>query len=218
MSVYSFTARSKTIGLHPVYSKLQGVCIGAELLSPSPSRRAEMLPPLGFNYNHGANYVPCIITDNRGRGVLARYTRVIMGPDLHVIGIIPGDQSQYGGPLHAIPVHDQGECPQYAQDNFWCFKFGTDEKDQFDSTLDFLHNLLLTAEVTCYHKTSCLFFQYQEEMRKLKERMWEASQLKDPSGRRLEGANALHRIKEVQVELNRRSAAQQVLMECGCST
>ena len=32
-----------------------------------------------------------------------------MGPDPHVIGIIPGDRSQYSGPLYAIPDHDQGE-------------------------------------------------------------------------------------------------------------
>ena len=40
-----------------------------------------------------------------------------MGPDPHVIGIIPGDNSQYGGPLYAIPDHDQGERPRYTQDD-----------------------------------------------------------------------------------------------------
>ena len=32
-----------------------------------------MLPPLGFNYNQGANYVPCIVTDKRGRCHEPRY-------------------------------------------------------------------------------------------------------------------------------------------------
>ena len=75
----------------------EGVRVGAELLFACPSRRTEMPPPLGFNFNRGANYVPCIVTDSRGRGVPAHYTRVIMGPDPHVISIIPGDTSQYGG-------------------------------------------------------------------------------------------------------------------------
>ena len=88
---------------------LQGVLIGAELLSPSLARRTETWPPLGFNFNCRANFVPCIVTNNRGRGVLAQYTWVIMGPDPHVVGIIPGDHSQYGGPLYTIPDHDQGE-------------------------------------------------------------------------------------------------------------
>ena len=86
-----------------------GVCVGAELLSARPARRAERPPPLGFNFNRGANFVPCVITNSEGRGVLACYTRVIMGPDPHVIGNIPGDRSQYGGPLYVFPDHDQGE-------------------------------------------------------------------------------------------------------------
>ena len=128
-----------------------------------------------------------------------------MGPDPHVIGIIPRDNSQYGGPLYAIPDHDQGERPQYTQDDFWCFKFGADDFDRFESALEHISDLSLTAEVTCYRKASCLFFQFQEEICKIEVRMWEASQLKDASGRRLEGANTLHRIEEALVDLDRRS-------------
>ena len=105
-----------------------GVRVGAELLSPRPTRRAEMPPPLGFNFNRGANFVPCVVTNSEGRGVPARYTRVIMGPDPHVIGIIPGDRSQYGGPLHAIPDHGQEERPRYTHDDLWRFKYGADER------------------------------------------------------------------------------------------
>ena len=127
-----------------------------------------MPPPLGFNFNHGANFVPCIITNSKGRGIPARYTRVIMGPDPHVIGIIPGDCSQYGGPLYAIPDHNQGEHPWYTHDDLWHFKYGTDERVQFDNTLEHIHNLLLTAEVMRFCEASCLFFVYQEEVCKLK--------------------------------------------------
>ena len=183
----------------------EGVRVRAELLFTRLARGAETPPPLGFNFNRGANYVPCIVTDSRGRGVLARYTRVIMGADPHVIGIIPGDNSQYGGPLYAVPDHDQGERPQYAQDNFWHFKYGADNFDWFKSTLEHIGDLSLTAEVTRYHEASRLFFQYQEEIRKIEEHLWQAGQLKDAGGRRLEGANALHRIEEVLVDLDRRS-------------
>ena len=128
-----------------------------------------------------------------------------MGPDPHVIGIIPRDNSQYGGPLYAIPDHDQGERPRYTQDDFWCFKFGADDFNRFESALEHIGDLSLTAEVTCYRKASRLFFQFQEEICKIEVRMWEAGQLKDASGRRLEGANALHRIEEALVDLHRRS-------------
>ena len=50
-----------------------------------------------------------------------------MGPDPHVMGIIPGDHSQYGGLLYAIPDQDQGEHPRYTYVNLWHFNYGADE-------------------------------------------------------------------------------------------
>ena len=195
-----------------------GVRNGAELLLPSVPRRIETPPPIGFNYNRGPNYVPCVINNNNNRSVPACFTRVIMGADPHVIGMIPGDRNQYGGPLHATPDHDLGERPRYAPDDLWQFKVGADNSGHFDLTLDFIHDLSLTTEVTRFCETSSLCTQYQEDIRKLKTRMWEAGQMKDASARRLEGANALHRIEEALVEINRRQQRRQPLTECGHST
>ena len=195
-----------------------GVRDGAELLPPSTPRRTETPPPIGFNYNHGPNYVPCIITNNSGRSVPVSFTRVVMGVDPHVIGMIPGDHNQYGGPLHAAPDHDQGERPWYAPDDLWQFKLGTDNSACFDTALDFIHDLSLTAEVLRFREMSSLFTRYQEDIRKLKVCMWEAGQMKDASVRRLEGANALYRIEEALVEINCRQQRRQPLTECGRST
>ena len=191
---------------------------GAELLSTTTPRRAETLPPIGFNYNRGPNYVPCIISDNNSRYIPAHFTRVIMGADPHVIGMIPGDCNQYSGPLHATLDHDQGERPQYTPDDLWQFKIGADNSTRFNVTLNCLHNLSLTAEVSRFHETSHLFTQYQEDICKLEVRMWEARQMKDASARRLEGANALHRIEEALVKINHRQQRRQPLTERGCST
>ena len=137
-----------------------------------------------------------------------------MGPDPHIIGIIPGDTSQYGGPLYTVPDHDQGEHPRYAQDDFWHFKYGADNFDQFESALEHIGDLSLTTKVTRYREASRLFFQYQEEICKIEERMWQAGQLKDASGRRLEGANALHRIEEALVDLDRRARVRHGNTRC----
>ena len=61
---------------------------------------------------------------------------------------------------------------------------------------------------------------YQEEIRKIEERMWEAGQLKDASARRLEGANTLNRIEAAIQELDHRMAVQEehVRTEHGRST
>ena len=195
-----------------------GVREGAELLSNGMPRRTEMPPPIGFNYNCGPNYVPCVISDNHGRNVPARFTRVIMGADPHVIGMILGDNNQYGGPLHAALDHDQGERPRYAPDDLWQFKIGADNSTRIDLALDFIHDLSLTAKVSRFCETSRLFTQYQEDVRKLEVRMWEASQMKDASVHRLEGANTLHRIEGALVEVNHRQQRRQPLMERGRST
>ena len=141
-----------------------------------------------------------------------------MGADPHVIGMIPGDHNQYGGPLHATPDHDQGKRPRYAPDDLWQFKIGADNAACFDVALDFIHDLSLTAEVSRFRETSSLFTQYQEDIRKLKTRMWEAGQMKDASARRLEGANTLHRIEEALVKINSRQQRRQPLTERGRST
>ena len=141
-----------------------------------------------------------------------------MGADPHVIGMILGDRNQYGGPLYATPDHDQGERPRYAPDDLWQLKIGADNSARFNLALDFIHDLSLTAEVSCFHETSSLFTQYQEDIHKLETRMWEAGQMKDASARRLEGANALHRIEEALVEINHRQQRRQPLTERGRST
>ena len=195
-----------------------GVRNGAELLPPSAPRRTETPPPIGFSYNRGPNYVPFIITNNSGRTVPARFTRVVMGVDPHVIGMILGDNNQYSGPLHAAPDHDLGERPRYTPDDLWQFKNGADNVARVDLALDFIHDLSLTAEVARFRETSWLFAQYQEDIRKIEVRMWKAGQMKDSSARRLEGANALHRIEEALVEINRRQQRRQPLTERGRST
>ena len=107
-----------------------------------------------------------------------------MGPDPHVIGIIPGDCSQYGGPLYAIPDHGQEERPRYAHDDLWRFKYSADERTRFDNSLDHIHDLSLTAEVARFRKVSRLFHMYQEEICKIEERMWEAGKLQDARDRK----------------------------------
>ena len=137
--------------------------------------------------------------------------------------MIPGDNSQYGGPLYTTLDHDQGDHPRYAADDLWHFKFGADDFDRFKSALEQIHNVSLTTEVTHFRETLCLFTQYQEDICKLKVHMWEAGQMKDSSAQRLEGANVLHRIEEALVELNwalrlRHGNTGLTISERGCST
>ena len=123
-----------------------------------PSSHTETPLPLGFDFNHGSNYVPCLVTLNGGRRVPARYIHVVMSNDPYVISIIPGDNNHYGSVLHAKPSYDidQFQRPCYGMDNLWHLKYGVDEAEEFNNALAFLHDHLLTAEVHCYRKAGML--------------------------------------------------------------
>ena len=75
--------------------------------------------------------------------------------------------------------------------------------------MDHIHDLSLIAEVARFREASRLFHMYQEEIRKIEERMWEAGQLQDASAWRLEGANALDRIEAAAEELDQRAVPRQ---------
>ena len=69
--------------------------------------------------------------------------------------------------------------------------------------------MLFRSEVARFREASRLFHMYQEEIRKVEERMWEAGQLQDANAQRLEGANALDRIEAAAEELDRRAVPRQ---------
>ena len=88
------------------------------------------------------NYVPCLVTLNRGRHVPARYVHMVMSNDPYVISIILGDDNHYSSVLHTKPSYNinQFQHPHYGIDDLWHLKYGADEAKEFDNTLSFLHN------------------------------------------------------------------------------
>ena len=162
---------------------------------PSPCTETPL--PLGFDFNRGSNYVPCLVTLNGGRRVPARYIHIVMSNDPYVISIIPGNNNHYGSVLHAKPSYDidQFQHPHYGMDNLWHLKYRVDEAEEFNNALAFLHDHLLTAEVHCYHKAGMLEASYKEDIKKLENRMWAARTMKEASVCHLEHANALARIE-----------------------
>ena len=99
--------------LHPSFSER------AELLHNQERLRAQTPPPLGFDYNRGSNYVPCLITTNDGLNVNATYVRVVMTTNPYVVGRVRGDSQDYRGPLHAEPQYEPSDRPRYTADDWW---------------------------------------------------------------------------------------------------
>ena len=176
-----------------------------------PSPRTETPPPLGFDFNCGSNYVPCLVTLDGGRCVPACYVHVVMSNDPYIISIVPGDDNHYGLALHAEPCYDidQFQCPCYHTNDLWHLKYGVDEAEEFDEALSFLHDHLLTAEVHRYHEAGMLEVSYKADIKKLEDRMWAAGTMKEASVRHLERANALAHIEVSVAELRCRRAQRE---------
>jgi hypothetical protein len=133
-----------------------------------------------------------------------------MSSNPYVIGIVRGDPSEYGAPLHATPHHGPlGARPSYDADEMWRFKGSHDGAEEMDAALEYLYDRSLTAEVHRFREANQLAVRYMAEIGKLEERMWEATRMRETSIRRLESADALARIDAAATELHRRREARE---------
>ena len=121
------------------------------------------------------------------------------------MGRVRGSDVDYGAPLHAQPDYDAMERPRYGMDDLWRLKWGSDDAAIFDASLEYLGDRSLTAEVHRFREAGRIVAQYEEDIRRLEIRKWEAGCLQDASIRRLESANILERLDRAQVERHMRA-------------
>ena len=111
----------------------------------------------------------------------------------------------YGAPLHAQPDYDAMERPHYGMDDLWRLKWGSDNVAIFDTSLKYLGDRSLMAEVHRFWEMGRIVAQYEEDIRRLEIRKWEAGCLQDAAIRRLESANVLEQLDRAQVERHMRA-------------
>ena len=97
------------------------------------------------------------------------------------------------------------EQPHYGLDYLWRLKWGSDDTAIFDTSLEYLGNRSLTAEVHHFWEAGRIIAQYEEDIRRLEIRKWEAGCLQDASIHRLESANVLEQLDRAQVEWHMRA-------------
>ena len=88
----------------------------AELVSRHLPQLTDLPPPLRFNRNQGADYIPSLITLPGGRQALVDSIRVIMEMDPKVVGRMEGYDHNYARPLHTMPDFTV-DRPHYLADN-----------------------------------------------------------------------------------------------------
>ena len=149
-----------------------------------------------------------------GRQALADYVRVIMEMDPRVVGWMEGDDHDYAGPLHTMPNFTVYR-PHYLADNLHRFQSNTDETALFNTTLEYINDWTLSAEVYQYQQASSLIAILQRDINHIQHCMWEVGALLEGASRQLEAANALDQIKEAVIVRQQRQvqAAQQEEMQ-----
>ena len=144
------------------------------------------------------NFVHCPITLDGGHQQQARYVRVDMGTDPHVIGRVWGSSEDYAAPLYAQPDHTVLECPRYGMDDVWRLRWGADDAAIFNASLDFLGDRTLTAEIHRFQESGRIIAELDADIRRLENRKWEAGCIQEASICCLESANALERLDWAQ--------------------
>ena len=89
-----------------------------------------------------------------------------MGVDPQVVGCVRGSDVDYGVPLHAQPDYDAMEQPHYSMDDLWQLKWGSDDAAIFDTSLDYLGDRSLMAEVHRFWEVGRIIAQYEEDIRR----------------------------------------------------
>ena len=90
-------------------------------------------------------------------------------------------------------------------DDLWRLKWGADNAAIFDTSLKYLGDRSLTAEVHRFREAGRIVAQYEEDIRRLETHKWEAGCLQDASISRLESANVLEQLDRAQVEWHMRA-------------
>ena len=78
----------------------------------------------------------------------------------------------------------------------------------FDTTLEYINDWTLSAEVYQYRQASSLIAILQHDIDHIQQRMWEAGALLEGASRHLEAANALDHIEEAVVAWQQRQVQE----------
>ena len=92
------------------------------------------------------------------------------------------------------------EWPRYGLDDLWQLKWGSDDAAIFDTSLEYLGDWSLMAEVHRFREAGRIIAQYEEDIQWLEICKWEVGCLQDACICHLESANVLEWLERAQVK------------------
>jgi hypothetical protein len=151
---------------------------------------------VGFVLNVAWDYVPLLITDKNGCETLAKYVQIHMMGNPFIVGCLTHNGPQYWGDIHATLCHDKEYCPTYSIQQLQYL-----EDNKYHGLTKALHKLgdvSLEAEVHWLWTLAASENQVVEGIRQMEHDLFYARLHKQECERRLEDADAICRLQEVE--------------------
>ena len=124
--------------------------------------------------------------------------QLIMGTNPMVIGLRDESSHVYAAPCYAHPQLSFNDCPHYPKEDLIIFDVGYDERRKIDAAIVRLKDPSLHAEVHRYQSASGELECLEQLLINLEAKWGELAAQKLGSIHRLEMANAMSRIEEMQ--------------------
>ncbi len=153
--------------------------------------------PLGFRRNDEDHFIAFPIKGPDGDIKQVEYVQVILHPNPIVIGLRDNSNKVYTQPLYAMPIFHYDGKPVYRVQELEILKMDAKGREQTDCMIHRLHDPLLTAEVHCFHMMSQELGRLEEAIAKGEDRWGEIAAMQCKTIQRLEMADALARITDV---------------------
>ncbi|KAH9163144.1 hypothetical protein EDB89DRAFT_1912882 [Lactarius sanguifluus] len=112
--------------------------------------RPETLPPFGFKHNRGRDFIPFIITDDKGNQWPAHYTQLVKTSDLFIITVRHNSPYYYGQYVHTTPQYNTDEVIHYNEDDLIPLRASSIHRIAVDISLEAIKDTTLTMEVHHY--------------------------------------------------------------------
>jgi hypothetical protein len=150
--------------------------------------------PFGYHRNIGTDFVPFPITLPGGATYQAEFVKVIMDSDPMVHGVCRGSSKTFIKPLYATASYSYTTRPHYREEDL--FIFGQARAQSTDQALVSEGDTTLRAEVQRFRALEHEIERVEVKIRELEDVMGNMIGLRHGTVRRLEMADAIHRIKE----------------------
>ena len=129
-------------------------------------------PPDGYKVNHGATYYPLEVTREDGVAHIVDFIKVKWSGNPIICGWFKGDPAVYFDYLHAIPIIQSQPIRTYTANEVSFYKESHPLAEEVDDAIEWLGDVSLKAELTCWRSEDSRLDRILYEMEQLDTEKW----------------------------------------------